>query len=506
MTEKLSDNLTAIFLQAIIISLRENVMPFVSNPVARTNADQLTRTLYMLHSRFSRRGEDLQKLIAEDKALLKKIAALLPGATEGSPPVADNDYFSAIERLECERSHNEMQLISKLPQLLELAVGDGAKKRAAINNLRMLVDTQQIFLAAQDPDILKGSYVCYQGGKIDEERPYQRAALLGAEINEENLTQHLQRQFPGSRAEKLSVMAGGFSKTTIFFTLVKASGESESLVIRKDLPIFFNSSVAYEFPLLKQIHKTGFPVAEPLWLEEDAKPFGGRFMVSRRVGGSTDFGRWAGDKQAVDNFARQLAKAMVDLHSLSLEQLGYPVAEFTKSAGDLMREEIERWGKIFVDSRDEVHPLVELSLAWLKNNIPEKTFSRQASLVHGDIGFHNMMIDEGKVSALLDWEFSHLGDAIEDLIYTKPFIEKVMDWETFKSYYREYGGEACTAEEEFFYVIWSKTRSPTDCTRSMEIFTDSLPHDLKYAVSGTILGRYLELEAAQMIVDALAAK
>ena len=501
MTQPVSDPITAQLLQAVIISLRENVMPSVTNPVARIHADQLTRMLYTLQSRFSRRGGDLQRLIAAEKALLKDIAAIVPGVPETVQAAPGDGYFSAIEKLEREAFEEELELSSKIPQLVELARGSSPQKTAAVHSLGRLIETQAEFLAAQDPDILKGSYVCYQGGRIDEERPYQRPALLGAEITEASLTQHLQKQFPACHVEKLSVMAGGFSKTTIFFTRVNANGESESLVMRKDLPVYFNSSVDYEFPLLKQIHKAGFPVAEPLWLEEDPAPFGGRFMVSRRVKGSTDFSRWAGDKQAVESFARQLAKVMVDLHSLKLDQLGYPAAQAGMSAGDLTRIEIERWYQVFLDSRADVRPIIEFAMAWLRSNIPQTAFSRHASLIHGDIGFHNMMIDDGRVTALLDWEFSHLGDPIEDLLYTKPFIEKVMDWEIFKSYYREYGGGACTAEEEFFYTVWSKTRSPADCTLASEIFTKALPHDIKFIVSGDILGRYLELEAGQMIVE-----
>jgi aminoglycoside phosphotransferase (APT) family kinase protein len=397
----------------------------------------------------------------------------------------------------------ESNICSRIPQLLEFTRSSGPAREAAVKNLRHIVDTQREFLAAQDPDILKGSYVCYQGGRIDEERLPARPHALGKELTEATLTQHLQGRFPGCRVEKLSVMAGGFSKTTVFFTLIQANGQSESFVIRKDLPVEFNSSVAYEFPLLQKLHQAGFAVAEPVWLEDDPAPFGGRFLVSRRVGGSTDFSRWASDKASVDNFARQLAKTMADLHAMNLGKLGYAPELTSKSAGELTRIEIERWRKVFEASRVEVQPLIELSFAWLEANIPIGAFSRRASLIHGDIGFHNMMIDDGKVSALLDWEFSHLGDPIEELLYTKPFIEKVMDWETFKSYYRDYGGTTCTAEDEFFYTVWSKTRSPADCALSQEIFADVLPNELKYAVSGTILGRYLELEAARMIVESL---
>ncbi len=503
MTTTNSEELTACLLQATIQALRREVVPSLTNPSAMIHADLITRVLYMLYNRFSSRGADLERLLADDQALLNQISALLPGDGKAITSPKQGDHFSAVEKLERQVMETELNLAGKIPQLLELVKGTGSASQAAAASLRGIVEAQRTFLAAQDPDILKGSYVCYQGGRIEEERQVERPALFGAEINDATLTAHLQKQFPGSRVGKVSTMAGGFSKTTIFFTLVHASGEAEALVIRKDLPAELNSSVADEFPLLQKLYQAGFPVAEPRFLEADPKPFGGCFMASRRVSGTTDFARWASDAVAVDNFARQLAKVMVDLHALKLGTLGFADDIADKSAGDLMRVEIRRWKDVFTSTRMEAFPIEELSMAWLEANIPAALFSRPAVLVHGDIGFHNLMIDSGRVTALLDWEFSHPGDPVEDLVYTKPFIEKVMDWETFKSYYREYGGAECTPEEEFFYTVWSKARNQSASIRAGSVFAKSLKDNLAFASAGFILGRYLELEAGQMIVDAL---
>ena len=504
MPDKISDELTASFLQAAILTLRKDVVPSISDPSARIYADLVTRVLYMLQGRFSHRGEDLQKVIAENKALLDEASTLVPDQGNETPAAANKDYFSAIEKLEDEAFRVERRIASKVPTLLQLASDGGPHKKQAVQLLRRIVDTEQGFLAAQDPDILKGSYVCYQGGYIENERVVERPALYGAEITEASLTRHLQKQFPGCRVEKMSMMAGGFSKTTIFFTLVHADGRSEALVLRKDLPIKYTTNLDYEFPLLQRMYKAGFPVATPYWLEDDPKPFGGRFSVSHRVGGSTDVSRWAGDPQKVEKFARQLAKTMADLHALRLEQLDYPTEISSKSAGDLTLAEINRWAAEHELNlrRGEAYPIEEIVLQWLKNNVPKSAFARRGVLVHGDIGFHNLMIDnDAKVTALLDWEFSHPGDPMEELIYTKPFIERVMDWETFKSYYREYSGMAVTPEEEFFYIVWSKTRSPINGAQGAAMFKESIPDELKFAVSGFVLARYLGLEAGRMVVD-----
>jgi aminoglycoside phosphotransferase (APT) family kinase protein len=495
--------MTANFLRASIIALREQVVPAVSTDQARINLDQVSRVLYMLYNRFTRRAGDLKELQAKNEMLQQDLNAILANP-ESAPPVTSrhNPEFSAIEVLENEVYAQEMRIVATMPQLLALAKDGGAKGRVAAQLLRRVVDVQKDFLAAQDPDILKGSEVCYQGGRISEERaPFDQYADMVADINRESLEKHLQESFPGCKVSEFSAMAGGFSKSTFFFTLNQPDGKREKLVMRKDVPAEYVSSVAYEFSLLRHLHDIKFPVAEPVWLETDPSHFGGRFMLSRRVGGSTDITRWAANQDQVENFARRLAKLMADLHSIPLHNFSHWSGAFEQSAGELMATEIQRWHDLFRENTREARPILEMVIAWIKANLPQSAFNRPGCLVHGDIGFHNIMIDGGNVTALLDWEFSHPGDPIEDLMYAKSFIEQVMDWDDFKSYYQEYGGQPSTAEEEFFYEVWAKTRNPLSSVRGATIFADAMPDNIAYATAGYILARYLEPEAAYFVLD-----
>ena len=60
----------------------------------------------------------------------------------------------------------------------------------------------------------------------------------------------------------------------------------------------------------------------------------------------------------------------------------------------------------------EVRPATELGVRWLEENRP--TMSRRC-LVHGDFRTGNFMINEQGLVGLLDWEFAHWGDPIEDI-------------------------------------------------------------------------------------------
>jgi len=57
-------------------------------------------------------------------------------------------------------------------------------------------------------------------------------------------------------------------------------------------------------------------------------------------------------------------------------------------------------------------PTFELALRWLRSHAPS---SEAAALVHGDFRTGNLLVDEGGLVAVLDWELAHVGDPLEDL-------------------------------------------------------------------------------------------
>ena len=62
---------------------------------------------------------------------------------------------------------------------------------------------------------------------------------------------------------------------------------------------------------------------------------------------------------------------------------------------------------------DGIAPLFSFALAWLRRNVPTQV--DRTSLVHSDMGPGNFLYRHGRVTAVLDWEVAHWGDAMEDL-------------------------------------------------------------------------------------------
>jgi aminoglycoside phosphotransferase (APT) family kinase protein len=470
-------------LDAAIHSLRTDVLPLLGEDVGRMRVDHVTRLLRAVSARLTQRQDGLQTLIAT--AVNAGIAARpAPG-----------------EPVEAQRQALERAMSQALPALLDAATqGD----TAALDQLDAIIAMEKAFFVAHDPDILQGSQVAYRGGRIDHETPVPRAEPWPV-IDESSLSGYLHRRFGRDdvRAEGIRAIPGGFSKGTVFFTLVDDAEQTRrDLVMRKDIPLpFIDKTVADEFGLLQALHQRGFPVAKPMWLETDLEYLGASFIVSERVRGTSNAASWAADPARAAKACRELARILAQLHRFDPAELGYPNALTSRSAGELMQAELARWTALFHDRRRESIPLQELPLVWLARNIPEALYRRPARVVHGDFGFHNLMFDDqGEVTALLDWEFSVLGEPTQDLCFVRLFIEPLMDWREFLALYRDAGGPPPCDEAVFFFDLWTKTRNSVGCVAAQRLFDTALPRETKFALAGHVFAPYLCIDECESLM------
>jgi len=65
-----------------------------------------------------------------------------------------------------------------------------------------------------------------------------------------------------------------------------------------------------------------------------------------------------------------------------------------------------------LDRLPEPRPGFEIAYRWLVENRPER---REITLVHGDFRTGNFMVSPGGLAGVLDWEFAHWGDPLDDL-------------------------------------------------------------------------------------------
>jgi aminoglycoside phosphotransferase (APT) family kinase protein len=150
-----------------------------------------------------------------------------------------------------------------------------------------------------------------------------------------------------------------------------------------------------------------------------------------------------------------LAQVLAQLHSLSPASLG--MSQPADPAACIAAY-IQSWEELWLQRSQRHAPIVTSAFAWLHANVPQTI--EHLALIHGDARPDNMLADDdGHVTALLDWEFIHVGDPAEDVLYACQFITPFIDIDTFMRAYRDAGGPNVDSNRAQFYEIWRNVRN-----------------------------------------------
>ncbi len=188
-----------------------------------------------------------------------------------------------------------------------------------------------------------------------------------------------------------------------------------ALVLRTSAPaaIPLSHDRETEFRLLEAAHQAGVAVPEPLFFCSNPEVIGRTFSLVRRVAGLALGSRVIraatrnGWGQAV---ARQLGRELARIHAITsrsprIENLvGPPPA-------DPARDTIAAYSD-YLDGCRDAHPVLEWGLRWCARRVPDPS---DVVLCHRDFRTGNYLVDDGRLAAILDWEFAGWGDPAEDL-------------------------------------------------------------------------------------------
>jgi aminoglycoside phosphotransferase (APT) family kinase protein len=156
----------------------------------------------------------------------------------------------------------------------------------------------------------------------------------------------------------------------------------------------------------------GVNVAEPIAQCGADGPLGKAFVVQAFLPGSAQARRIVRDKALPgygEALARELAGELARIHAIrppndALACLPVPMNPPARAEVARLRGALTKAG--------EPRPALEYVLAWLDEHAPP---ARPLVLVHGDFRTGNYMVEDGRLTGLLDWEFAHWGDPDEDI-------------------------------------------------------------------------------------------
>lgn len=179
-----------------------------------------------------------------------------------------------------------------------------------------------------------------------------------------------------------------------------------TMVARIEQSGLLGSDAITEVPVMQALFRAGYPVAEILVDEPTGEVLGQPFFVMDFVEGvSTD------DDTTIDEYVELLH----ELHTIDPDEIGLSFLPAPALPTGPAVGLVGRWADTYRSaSLGEPSPLMDEAIAKLLATAPA---SERISIVHADPGPGNYLHSAGRVTALVDWEFTHLGDAYDDWAY-----------------------------------------------------------------------------------------
>ncbi len=247
------------------------------------------------------------------------------------------------------------------------------------------------------------------------------------------MSQWLSTVMPGGTKPQVTVESGvdsnGMSSETIILTgRWEADGQQheEKWVARvaptdEDVPVFSSYRMDHQFDVIRLVGEmTDVPVPRVRWLEPTGAVLGTQFFLMDYVSGVvppdvmpyTFGGNWFADSPAESQRALQdnTVDVLAKLHAIPQAETTFGFLADGDEPNALRRNLnwLKSWYQFAVPDIGR-SPLVEQALEWLEANWPEDVAATQPVLVWGDSRVGNVLYEDFKPVAVLDWEMATLG-------------------------------------------------------------------------------------------------
>ena len=222
---------------------------------------------------------------------------------------------------------------------------------------------------------------------------------------------------PDDTVTYLEQLQGGWSRHSYAARVAHADGREREYIVRVRPHVStLDTDLGLEFRTFSLLVDEPLPTPAVHGFEPSVQtPFEGAFFVMDRLQGespnvwrSRDRDVLAANWEGGSKIAEDLVQHLATIHAITAEQAAGAavVRDFDAT--------VDHWQGVYEEHKLVSDPVVDEAYAWVRSRRPDPV---APSLVHGDYRIGNCLVDDGRISAILDWELSHVGDPRFDLGY-----------------------------------------------------------------------------------------
>ena len=230
-------------------------------------------------------------------------------------------------------------------------------------------------------------------------------AILRLALPRGPLAALVQRLAPGGRLVRAQRLRGGISSRMDVLHIDRADGTREKVSLRRLLGHHGSPEDAVtEFEVLRLLQGAGIAAPRPILLDARSEIFGGPALVISYLPGRVLF---VPDGAGIAAWTKGIAAALHDVHQVTPKR--FDLSSLRVRSREWLRSRIE--GRREALQRDPLGAEVHAALA---AGIERIEF-REATLVHNDFWWANVIWYRSRVAGIVDWGGAVLGDPRADV-------------------------------------------------------------------------------------------
>ncbi|MBT2301893.1 phosphotransferase family protein [Variovorax paradoxus] len=250
-----------------------------------------------------------------------------------------------------------------------------------------------------------------------------------------------------------------------------------------------------QFELLSALQRSPIPTPAVYACSDERTILGAPFFLCEHVQGRAPLPSVGAPDDPVlterESIANQFVDALAELHRFdwrAAPELGnWGVGVDTASAARVQVETCERDYARWIT---KPQPAVVWALHWLRRNAPT---ARRLAIVHGDYRIGNFLYEQGRITAILDWESAHIGDPHEDLAYAAlpqfgggtGRVCRLLALEEFLAMYEQRSGQAVDRDAVRYYTVMSLLKLALVYLASAHTFERAGASDIRMGAMAT---------------------